>query len=204
MANSDKSGTGDLTDSLSTEYSPRIPRYNLIADDDGRVRLADGRDNAGPIIEGLLLNLSATGAMISLRESTARARFLDEGEMIKLELAIPERGRFAFYATVVRLDPAVQDGFWELGLAFRNLPSAVIQVLDKYVTTKSKDYSHPRNFDFATSRGLEHAARLTPTRLMSLAQSTLKQPLFWLAVLAFTMAAFSPMVLPKIFDSFAR
>ncbi len=204
MANGAKSGTGDLTNDLSGEYSPRIPRYNLIADDDGRVRLADGRDNDGPIIEGLLLNLSATGAMISLRESTARARFLDEGEMIKLELAIPERGRFAFYATVVRLEPAEQDGFWELGLAFRNLPSAVLQVLDRYVTTKSKDYSHPRNFDFAASRGLEHAARLTPTRLMSLAQSTLKQPLWWLAVLAFTMAAFSPMVLPKILESLGR
>ena len=192
-------------DDLSGEYSPRIPRYNLIADDDGRVRLAHGLQNDGPIIEGLLLNLSATGAMISLRESTARARFLDEGEMIKLELAIPERGRFAFFATVVRLDPSLEhDGFWELGLAFRNLPSVVSEVLDRYVTTKSKDYSHPRNFDFAASRGLQHASRLTSARLMSLAQSTLKQPLWWLAVAAFAIAAYSPILLPKILESLGR
>lgn len=192
-------------DSLSGEYSPRIPRYNLITDDDGRVRLAHGRQNDGPIIEGLMLNMSATGALISLRESTARARFLDEGEMIKLELAIPERGRFAFFATVVRLDPSFDhDGFWELGLVFRNLPSAVSEALDRYVTTKSKDYSHPRNFDFAASRGLHHAARLTPTRLMALTQSTLKQPLFWLAVLAFAIAAYSPVLLPKILEALSR
>lgn len=187
---------------FSGEYSPRIPRYNLVAEDDGRVRLAEGRSNDGPIIDGMLSNLSATGALIMLRESTARARFLDEGEMIKLELAIPDRGRFAFFATVVRLDPADQDEVWELGLVFRNLPSAVALVLDRYVTTKSNDFSHPRNFDFAASRGLEHAAlRWTPTRMMSLLQSTLKQPLWWIAMLAFAIAAFSPLLLPKIFDS---
>ncbi len=195
-----KTLAGDVDDP-SGEYSPRIPRYNLIADDDGRVRMAHGLDNDGPIIEGLLLNLSATGALISLRESTARARFLDEGEMIKLELAIPERGRFAFFATVVRLDPAPEDEFWELGLVFRNLPSAVSGVLDRYVTTKSKDYSHPRNFDFAVARGHAHAARLTSTRFMSLLQSTLKQPLFWMALAAFVLAALSPVLLPKILAS---
>ncbi len=189
-------------DQPSAEYSPRVPRYNLVADDDGRVRLAEGTSNSGPIIDGLLSNLSATGALITLHESTARARFLDEGEMIKLELAIPDRGRFAFFATVVRLDPADQDGIWELGLVFRNLPTVVQQVLDRYVTTKSNDFSHPRNFDFAAAKGFEHAVlRWTPARLMSLLQSTVKQPLWWMAVAAFAIAAFSPLLLPKILES---
>jgi hypothetical protein len=179
------------------EYSPRVPRYNLVTDDDGRVRLAEGHSIDGPIIEGRLSNLSATGALISLRESTARARFLDEGEMVKIELAIPDRGRFAFFATVVRLDPADQDERWELGLVFRNLPSAIAAVLDRYVTTRSNDYSHPENFDYAASQGLQHAAhRLTPTRLMSLLQATVRQPLWWMAVAAFILAALSPLILP--------
>lgn len=188
----------------TNEYSPRIPRYNLVAEDDGRVRLAEGRSNDGPIIDGRLANLSATGALISLRESTARTRFLDEGEMIKLELAIPERGRFAFFATVIRLEPSDQAGLWELGLVFRNLPSAVAQVLDRYVTTRSTDYSHPENFDFAAAQGLQHAAlRMTPTRMMSLLQSTLRQPLWWLAIAAFILAALSPAFLPSIVAAFS-
>lgn len=179
------------------DYSPRVPRYNLVTDDDGRVRLAEGNSVDGPIIEGQLSNLSATGALISLRESTARARFLDEGEMVKIELAIPDRGRFAFFATVVRLDPAASDELWELGLVFRNLPSAVAVVLDRYVTTRSRDYSHPDNFDYAASRGLRHAAhRMTPTRLLALLQTTVRQPLWWLAIAAFILAALSPMILP--------
>ena len=188
---------------VSPEYSPRIPRYNLVTDDDGRVRLAEGRSIDGPIIEGMLSNLSATGALIMLRESTARTRFLDEGEMVKLELAIPERGRFAFFATVVRLDPADQDEVWELGLVFRNLPKAVAAVLDRYVTTKSSDYSHPRNFDFAVSRGLEHANRVTPAKLMSLTRATLHQPLWWLAVAALIAACFFPLILPMILKMLA-
>ncbi len=184
---------------LSQRYAPRVPRYSLVAEDDGRVRLAEGRSHDGPIIEGRLANLSATGAMISLRESTARARFLDEGEMIKIELAIPDRGRFAFFATVVRLDPAAEDQLWELGLVFRNLPTAVAQVLDRYVTTRSTDYSHPENFDFAASKGLEHAAhRMTPTRVMALLQTTLRSPLWWLALIAFAVAALSPVLVPII------
>lgn len=196
--------SGSDSSSSSTDFFPRIPRYNLVTDDDGRVRLAEGRSNDGPIIEGRLANLSATGALIMLRESTARARFLDEGEMVKLELAVPERGRFAFFATVVRLDPSPQHEVWELGLVFRNLPSAVAQVLDRHVTTRSSDYSHPNNFDFAASRGLEHARRLTPTRMLALFQSTLNQPLFWMAIAAFILAALSPVLLPAILESLGR
>lgn len=192
----------DASNEYSSEYSPRIPRYNLVTEDDGRVRLAEGRSNDGPIIDGLLSNLSATGALISLRESTARARFLDEGEMLKIELAIPERGRFAFFATVIRLEPSAQEGIWELGLVFRNLPGAIAQVLDRYVTTRSTDYSHPRNFDFAAARGLEYAAfRMTPTRVMSLLQATLRQPLWWLAAAAFVLAVLSPAFLPAIVET---
>lgn len=186
------------------EFSPRIPRYNLVTDDDGRVRLAQGLSNDGPIIEGQLSNLSAVGALIRLHESTARTRFLDEGEMVKLELAIPERGRFAFFATVVRLDPADEDRIWELGLVFRNLPKAVAEALDRHVTTRSGDYSHPRNFDFAASRGLQHAQRITPARMTSLARATLRRPLWWLAVAAFAVAALSPLLLPKILDSLSH
>ena len=191
-------GKGESNE-FGPEYSPRIPRYNLVTEDDGRVRLAEGRSNDGPIIDGRLSNLSATGALISLRESTARARFLDEGEMLKIELAIPERGRFAFFATVVRLEPSNNDGVWELGLVFRNLPAAIAQVLDRYVTTRSTDYSHPENFDFAAAQGLEHAAlRMTPTRVMSLVQATLRQPLWWIATAAFILAVLSPTVLPSL------
>ena len=183
----------------SPEYSPRVPRYNLVTDDDGRVRLAEGHSIDGPIIEGKLSNLSATGALISLRESTARARFLDEGEMVKIELAIPDRGRFAFFATVVRLDPAPQDEIWELGLVFRNLPSAVAAVLDRYVTTRSSDYSHPANYDYAAAQGLQHAAhRMTPTRMLAFLQATIRRPIWWLAIAAFIIAALSPMILPHI------
>ncbi len=160
------------------------------------MRLAEGRSIDGPIIEGLLTNLSATGALIRLRESTARARFLDEGEMIKIELAVPDRGRFAFFATVIRLEPAPEDQIWELGLVFRNLPKAVAEVLDRYVTTRSSDYSHPANFDFAASRGLKHASsRFAPTRLMAFLHSTVKQPLWWLAIAAFILAALTPFFL---------
>jgi hypothetical protein len=183
----------------SPEYSPRVPRYNLVAEDDGRVRLAEGLSVNGPIIEGRLSNLSAKGALVSLRESTARTRFLDEGEMVKIELAIPDRGRFAFFATVVRLDPSPQDEVWELGLVFRNLPGAIAAVLDRYVTTRSSDYSHPENFDYAAGQGLTHAARrLTPTRLMSFMHATVRQPLWWVAVAAFILAALSPIILPHL------
>lgn len=177
----------------------------MVTDDDGRVRLAEGRSIDGPIIEGLLTNLSATGALIRLRESTARARFLDEGEMIKIELAVPDRGRFAFFATVVRLEPSPENQIWELGLVFRNLPSAVAQVLDRYVTTRSDDYSHPANFDFAASRGLKHAAtRFTPARLMAFLQSTVSQPLWWLAIAAYIFAALSPFFLATfLFEKFS-
>lgn len=177
-------------------YSPRIPRYNLITDDDGRVRLAQGDSNDGPIIEGQLSNLSAQGALIELRESTARARFLDEGEMVKIELAVPERGRFAFFATVVRLEPTTNSDSWSLGLVFRNLPSSIQTILDRYVTTRSRDYSHPENFDFAASQGFEHAiTRFTPARLRSLIHATLHQPLWWLAALAFLVASLAPALL---------
>ncbi|MDX9730523.1 MAG: PilZ domain-containing protein [Bdellovibrionales bacterium] len=186
------------------EVVPRIPRYSLVADDDGRVRMAQGTSLDGPIIEGLLVNLSATGAMIALRETVARIRFLDEGEMIKIELAIPERGRFAFFATVVRLEPSRQDGFWELGLMFRNLPSSLTQALDRYVTTRSKDYSHPENFDFAAAKGFQYAAaRLTPARLMALTQTTLREPLWWASVFAFAFVGIVPILVP-IFSKMFR
>lgn len=174
-------------------YSPRIPRYNLVTDDDGRVRLAQGTSNGGPIIEGRLSNLSAQGALIELRESTARARFLDEGEMVKIELAVPERGRFAFFATVVRLEPTPDSESWSLGLVFRNLPSTVQTILDRYVTTRSNDYSHPENFDFAAQQGFEHASsRFTPVRMLALLQATFRQPLWWLAAFAFLIASLAP------------
>lgn len=175
------------------QYSPRVPRYSLVAEDDGRVRLAEGRSHDGPILEGRLVNLSVTGAMIEIRETTARTRFLDEGEMIKIEIAIPEAGRFAFFATVVRLEPSPADDLWQLGIAFRNLPSVLAKTLDRYVTTRSKDYSHPQNYDFAVHRGFKHAAgRILLNRLAALRDQTTRSPLWWLALIAFVIASMMP------------
>ncbi len=179
---------------------PRVPRYNLISDDDGRVRLAEGKSTDGPILIGRLANISASGAMVEIRESTARARFLDEGEMIKLELAVPERGRFAFFATVARLDPSNKsEDLWELGLVFRNLPSGLAEALDRYITTRSSDYSHPANFDFAAARGFKHAAyRMTPAKWMSLAHATVMDPLWWMAIASFSIVALLPIVIARL------
>lgn len=173
---------------------PRIPRYNLFTEDDGRVRIAEGARYDGPIIEGRLANLSATGALIELRDSNARLRFLDEGEMIKIELAVPARGRFAFYATVIRLEPSVETpDVWELALLFRNLPSALKEMLDRHITPASNDYSHPGNFDHALQKGFTHAAGgVLRNRWGSLARSASASPLWWLAVLAFAAASLLP------------
>jgi hypothetical protein len=190
------------TYSLENDHSlyPRVPRYNLISEDDGRVRLAEGRADDGPILIGRLANISASGAMVEIRETTARARFLDEGEMIKLELAVPERGRFAFFATVARLDPSNKnDDVWELGLVFRNLPSGLSEALDRYITTRSSDYSHPANFDFAAARGFKHASyRMTPAKWMALAHATILDPLWWMAIVSFSLVAILPVVIARL------
>ena len=190
------------TYSLENDHSlyPRVPRYNLISEDDGRVRLAEGRADDGPILIGRLANISASGAMVEIRETTARARFLDEGEMIKLELAVPERGRFAFFATVARLDPSNKsDDVWELGLVFRNLPSGLSEALDRYITTRSSDYSHPANFDFAAARGFKYASyRMTPAKWMALAHATILDPLWWMAIVSFSLVAILPVVIARL------
>lgn len=185
------------------QLAPRVPRYELVAADDGRVRLAEGRVDDGPILQGRMQNLSASGALVEIEESTARLRFLDEGEMIKVELAIPDRGRFAFFATVVRLDPSSRgDNLWEMGLAFRNLPKSLSEALDRSVTTRSRDYSHPYNFDFAATKGYRYASyRLTPARLLALLNSTIGQPLWWLAILAFTTMTILPFLVAKLVKS---
>lgn len=135
----------------------RTPRYELVAEDDGRVRLAEGTRFDGPVLEGQLRNISSTGALVQIRESHARLRFLDEGEMIKMEIAIPVRGRFAFFATVVRLEPSSEAGLWDLAVMFRNVPSALESMLDHAVTPLSADYSHPENFAVAAEMGSEPA-----------------------------------------------
>lgn len=200
MSHASRTRTSHFSSGQALELAPRVPRYELVAADDGRVRLAEGRIDDGPILQGHMQNLSAAGALIEIEASTARLRFLDEGEMIKVELAIPDRGRFAFFATVVRLDPSPKsDELWELGLAFRNLPRSLSEALDRAVTTRSRDYSHPHNFDFAASRGFRHAGyRLTPTRLLALMQSTANQPLWWMALLSFTAMTVLPLLLAKI------
>lgn len=196
MSNAAKANAPDYNHALY----PRVPRYNLISEDDGRVRLAEGRSAEGPVLIGRLANISASGAMVEIRESTARARFLDEGEMIKLELAVPERGRFAFFATVARLDPSNKsDELWELGLVFRNLPSGLADALDRYVTTRSSDYSHPENFDFAAARGFKHASyRMTPAKWMALAHSTVLDPLWWIAIISFSLVAVLPIAIARL------
>lgn len=196
MSNAAKIYSPDFDNSLY----PRVPRYNLISEDDGRVRLAEGRMADGPILVGRLSNISASGAMVEIRETTARTRFLDEGEMIKLELAVPERGRFAFFATVARLDPSNKsDDLWELGLVFRNLPSGLSEALDRYVTTRSSDYSHPANFDFAASRGFKHASyRMTPAKWMALAHATVLDPLWWMAIVSFSLVAILPILIARL------
>jgi hypothetical protein len=187
-------------DEFVKQLAPRVPRYELVAADDGRVRLAEGRIDDGPILQGRMQNLSASGALVQIEESTARLRFLDEGEMIKVELAIPDRGRFAFFATVVRVDPSTTgENVWEMGLAFRNLPKSLSQALDRSVTTRSRDYSHPHNFDFAATKGYRYASyRLTPTRLLALLNSTVGKPLWWLAILAFTTMTILPFIVTKL------
>lgn len=179
---------------------PRIPRYNLISEDDGRVRLTEGNSADRPILNGRLANISASGAMVEILETTARARFLHEGEMIKLELAVPERGRFAFFATVARLDPSNRsDELWELGLVFRNLPGGLAEVLDRFVTSRSSDYSHPANFDFAAARGFKHAGyRMTPAKWMALLHATILDPLWWMAVFSFSLVAVLPIVIARL------
>lgn len=196
MSNAAKTYTAERDHALH----PRVPRYNLISEDDGRVRLAEGRSADGPILNGRLANISASGAMVEIRETTARARFLDEGEMIKLELAVPERGRFAFFATVARLDPSDKsDDVWELGLVFRNLPSGLSEALDRYITTRSSDYSHPANFDFAAARGFKHASyRMTPAKWMALAHATILDPLWWMAIVSFSLVALLPIVIARL------
>lgn len=183
---------------------PRVPRYNLVSEDDGRVRLAEGHASDGPILNGQLANISASGALVEVRETTARARFLDEGEMIKIELAVPERGRFAFFATVARLDPSQKsDDLWELGLVFRNVPSGLREALDRYITTRSSDYSHPANFDFAAARGFKHAAyRMTPAKWMALAQATVLDPLWWIAIVSFSIVAILPILIARLSQFF--
>lgn len=200
MSQASRSRHSNFSTGQALELAPRVPRYELVAADDGRVRLAEGRVDDGPILQGHMQNLSAAGALVEIESSTARLRFLDEGEMIKVELAIPERGRFAFFATVMRLDPSPKgDDLWELGLSFRNLPRALSEALDRAVTTRSRDYSHPHNFDFAASRGFRHAGyRLTPTRLLALMQTTASQPLWWMALLSFTAMTVLPLLLAKI------
>lgn len=169
---------------------PRTPRYELIADNDGRVRLAEGRRINGPVVEGHLRNLSANGALIMLRESQARLRFIDEGEMIKMELALPDRGRFAFFATVVRLDPSLQDGYWELGVQFRNLPSDLIRIIDNSVTPRTTDYSHPLNYEYAVQRGFEAARpRMKWAKWRSSIQIAATNPRFWLIAAALITAS---------------
>ena len=169
---------------------PRTPRYELIAENDGRVRLAEGRRINGPVVEGHLRNLSANGALIMLRESQARLRFIDEGEMIKMELALPDRGRFAFFATVVRLDPSSQDGYWELGVQFRNLPSDLIRIIDNSVTPRTTDYSHPLNYEYAVKRGFEAARpRMKWAKWRSSARIVATNPRFWLVCAALIAAS---------------
>ncbi len=162
---------------------PRTPRYELIAENDGRVRLAQGARNHGPVVEGHLRNLSANGALIMLRESQARLRFMDEGEMIKMELALPDRGRFAFFATVIRLEPSSQYGFWELGVQFRNLPTDLLRIIDSTVTPRSSDYSHPLNYEYAVRRGYKAALpRARLARWFSLVRVFIKEPRAWIAL----------------------
>lgn len=194
------------TYSLHNDHAlhPRVPRYSLISEDDGRVRLAEGHSADGPIFNGQLANISASGAMVEIQETTARARFLDEGEMIKLELAVPDRGRFAFFATVARLDPSKKsDELWELGLVFRNLPSGLAEALDRYLTTRSNDYSHPANFDFAAARGFKYANyRMTPAKWMALAHSTVLEPIWWMAMISFSLVAVLPIAVARLAQIF--
>lgn len=137
---------------------PRIPRYTLITQDDGRVRLTEARSQTSAIFEGILKNISGHGALVIIQTATAMVDFLQVGENLKIELAIPDRGRFAFFATVKRLDPAPHDTQnWELGLEFHDLPKALKKTLDGHITLRTSDFSHPDNYKHASEKGFIYA-----------------------------------------------
>lgn len=130
---------------------PRSPRYVLDDSDDRQVRLAQDNRDDGPIVEGNLINLSNSGAMILIDERYSLYDFLSRGRRIKVELGLPSRGRFALFAIIVRIlakSPSV-----EIGVQFIEVPKSLGRIIDRAVTPISADYSHPQNFTLAQQKG---------------------------------------------------
>lgn len=94
-------------------------------------------------------------------------RFLAPGQQLNLEIAVPDRGRFATFARIIRLErqaDSVEE--WELGVEFEKVPKKLAEILDRQVTSHSLDYSHPFNFDHAIANGSRAArSRLTLARI---------------------------------------
>jgi hypothetical protein len=121
--------------SAAQQYLQRSTRYVFQTGDQTLMRFAD-MDTRGVKHSAAIRNLSETGLAFTFSSETEYAAMPDEGEVLKIEFAIPGRKMIACFATVVRIemknewDPEWGDrGYFIVGLQFRNLPTLHLRAI---------------------------------------------------------------------------
>ena len=123
----------------SSRFHSRAPRYVLSTGDDRHLRFAP-MSSRGRATQAAIRDLSESGLAFSITGTTLE-NVPEEGEMLKIEFIVPDRGQIACFGTVMRVETLSEwDPEWGdrtsilVGVAFRNLPKAYQRLLGASIT----------------------------------------------------------------------